>query len=98
MIERYFQLACEVVIDIANLLNAEFRFRPANDAKESIIILGEEGVLKKEFANQFAPMAGFRNILVHDYEKIDREIVYQKLKENLKNFKDFHKEILHFLK
>ncbi len=84
-IERYFQLACEVVLDIANLLNAEFRFRPPKDAKESIVILGEEGVLEAEFANRFSGMAGFRNILVHDYINID----YAKVADNLKNLKDF---------
>ena len=97
MIERYFQLACEVVIDIANLLNAEFRFRPANDAKESIIILGEEGVLKKEFANQFAPMAGFRNILVHDYIAIDYTKVADYLNSRLGDFETFAKAVASYL-
>ena len=36
-VERYFQLTIESVIDIANLINAEYRFRPAQDAKESIV-------------------------------------------------------------
>ena len=97
MIERYFQLACEVVIDIANLLNAEFRFRPANDAKESIIILGEEGVLKKEFANQFAPMAGFRNILVHGYIAIDYTKVADYLNSRLGDFETFAKAVASYL-
>lgn len=97
MIERYFQLSCEVVLDIANLLNAEFRFRPANDAKESIIILGEEGVLKKEFANQFAPMAGFRNILVHDYIAIDYAKVADYLNNRLRDFEIFIKAVASYL-
>lgn len=97
MIERYFQLACEVVLDIANLLNAEFRFRPANDAKESIIILGEEGVLKKEFANQFASMAGFRNILVHDYIAIDYAKVADYLNNRLGDFEIFIKAAASYL-
>jgi uncharacterized protein YutE (UPF0331/DUF86 family) len=86
-IERYFQLAGEAVIDIANLFNAEYRFRPAETAKESILILGEEGVIPRNFAKEFAGMAGFRNILVSDYLKID----YKKVKENLDNLADFEK-------
>ena len=63
IVERYFQLASEAIIDIANLLNAEYRFRPAEDARESILILGEERVLSKKFAKEFCEIAGFRNIL-----------------------------------
>lgn len=97
MIERYFQLACEVVLDIGNLLNAEFRFRPAQDAKESIIILGEEGVLEKEFASRFAGMAGFRNILVHDYIDIDYAIVTDNLNNHLGDFEAFAKAVASYL-
>lgn len=86
-IERFFQLSIEAVIDIANLLNAEYRFRPAKDARESIVILGEEGILNKEFAEDFSGVAGFRNILVHAYLDID----HNKVIENLNNLDDFEK-------
>lgn len=95
--ERYLQLACEVVIDIANILNAEFRFRPADDAKESVKILGEVGVLDKAFANEFADMAGFRNILVHDYLVIDYEKVADILNNRLGDFERFAREVSRYL-
>jgi uncharacterized protein YutE (UPF0331/DUF86 family) len=98
MIERYFQLACEVVLDIANLLNAEFRFRPAKDAAESIIILGEEGILDKEFARRFAGMAGFRNILVHDYVDIDYSKVTDNLNHRMGDFEAFAKAVATYLR
>lgn len=96
-IERYFQLATEAVIDIANLLNSEYRFRPAKDAKESILILGEEGVLLKDFAKEFSGIAGFRNILVHDYLDIDYKIVADNLNNHLKDFEKFAKAVAKYL-
>ena len=33
--------------------------------------MGQYGVLSKEFAEKIKGMAGFRNILVHDYIKLD---------------------------
>jgi len=86
-IERFFQLAIEAVIDVTNLLNAEYRFRPAQDAKESIRILGEEGVLDEKFAENFSGVASFRNILVHQYLDID----YQKVADDLNHLDDFEK-------
>lgn len=96
-IERFFQLAIEAVIDIANLLNAEYRFRPAEDAKESIEILGKEGVIDKEFADSFSSVAGFRNILVHEYIDIDYNKVAESL-NHLDDFERFAREVAGFLK
>ena len=42
-------------------------------------------------------IANFRNILVHDYEKIDREIVYSKLQNNIIDFENFKKETLDYV-
>ena len=96
-IERYLQLAAEVVVGVANILNAEYKFSPAKDGRESIEILGKEGVLDREFANEFAGIYGFRNILVHDYLKID----YKKLVDNLNNklgdFEEFAKQVARYL-
>ena len=42
-------------------------------------------------------MAKFRNIVVHDYARIDPEIVIGILKKNLGDFKRFAKEVLQFV-
>ncbi len=43
--------------------------------------MSELGVLPSEFARKLAPIAGFRNILVHEYLGIDRNEVYSNLKK-----------------
>lgn len=96
-VERYLQLTIEAVIDIANLLNAEYRFRQAEDARESIIILGEEKILNKNFSNKFSSVAGFRNILVHDYLKIDYDKVAEKLNQQLGDFEHFCQSVAKYL-
>ena len=42
-------------------------------------------------------MSKFRNIVVHDYARIDPEIVIGILKKNLGDFKQFAKEILKYM-
>jgi len=41
------------------------------DYYEAITTLGELGILPFEFSQKFAPIAGFRNILVHEYLQVD---------------------------
>ncbi len=97
-LERYLQLAIEACIDIAEILISDQRLRTPQTAREAIEILGERGILEKNFAGEFSKIAGFRNILIHDYVKIDYEIVLKNLKNNLSDFHRFIKEILEFLK
>ncbi|OGG09725.1 hypothetical protein A2781_00930 [Candidatus Gottesmanbacteria bacterium RIFCSPHIGHO2_01_FULL_42_27] len=79
------------------LLNAEYKFRPAQDASESILILGEEGVIEKDFAKHFSKIAGFRNILIHEYLKIDYKIVADNLNKYLADFEKFARQVAKYL-
>ncbi len=51
------------------------------------IILGQAGILTLKFAKNFAGIAGFRNILIHDYIQIDWSEVYR----NLQKLDDLYK-------
>jgi len=42
-------------------------------------------------------MAGFRNILVHDYIDLDREIVYDIIKNNLKDIENFREIVVNYV-
>jgi len=97
-IERYMQLAAEVVLDVAGLLIAEYRFRTPEDYKDSLLILGEEGVLSKDFAKEFSGIAGFRNLLVHEYMKIDYQKVADNLNNHLDDFEKFATQVARYLK
>jgi uncharacterized protein YutE (UPF0331/DUF86 family) len=43
--------------------------------------MSELGVLDSDFARSFAPIAGFRNVLVHEYVGIDWDEVFDNLQE-----------------
>lgn len=96
-IERYLQLAIESCIDIAELIISDQRLPAPLTSKETIEILGKEKIINEEFSKRFSKAVGFRNILIHDYLKIDYKELLRNLKENLKDFENFIKEVLKFL-
>ena len=96
-VERYLQLSAESVIDVAEMLIAELELRKAEEYKEAIEILGEAGILPAEFANRFSPIAGFRNILVHEYAPIDIELVHKHLTTDLDDLDRFSQHVAAFL-
>ena len=59
--------------------------------------MGKHGVIPKDFASKIEGMAGFRNILVHDYLEIDPRKVYQNLLNALKDFDEFARYIVGYI-
>ncbi|MBI3593098.1 MAG: DUF86 domain-containing protein [Nitrospirae bacterium] len=96
-VERYLHLSAECVIDIAEIIISELNLRKPEEYRESIDILGEAGVIPDEFAYYFSPVAGFRNILVHEYAKIDLSEVHRHLQKDLGDFEKFSKYIIEYL-
>lgn len=88
-IERGLQISIECVIDIANIIISSVNIEKPDTYRETILILGNEGILPKSFAKEISNMVSFRNILVHDYTKIDEEIMLDILKNHLDDFGRF---------
>lgn len=97
-LERYLQLSIEACVDIAEMIISDQRLSTPQTATEAVEILGQEGILDSDFAKEFSKAVGFRNILIHDYVRIDYQLVLENLKNNLSDFHRFIKEILQFLK
>jgi len=62
--------------------------------KQSFVILKNAGILTPETTEKMSKMAGFRNIAIHDYQKLDPAILKSILTKNLKDFEDFCTEVL----
>ena len=58
--------------------------------------LSDAGIMPRPFADKLANLAGFRNILVHDYTKVKPAKVYANL-ERLDDFHDFARYITTYL-
>jgi uncharacterized protein YutE (UPF0331/DUF86 family) len=67
-----------------------------SDYYEAIMSMGELGVLPPDFARNLAPIAGFRNILIHEYLSVDWDYVYRYLQNlgDLERFADLIREWL----
>ncbi|MCC6545046.1 MAG: DUF86 domain-containing protein [Nitrospirae bacterium] len=51
--------------------------------------LGEREVIPSEFSQTIRGMAGFRNILIHEYAAVDIKKVYHVLHNQLDDFRKF---------
>ena len=88
-VERYLQLAIQVVLDISNHIVADDRLGAVEEYRDAIRLLGQSGYLQPDLAQRLIPMAGLRNILVHDYLDVDRGKIYILLQDCLEDFEQF---------
>lgn len=96
--ERYLQLTCQVIIDTFNLIIIGEGLEKPEDSKETISLLFNKKVISENLSSILEGIVGFRNILVHEYGKIDRKKVYHYLVKKLEDFEIFKREILRWLK
>jgi uncharacterized protein YutE (UPF0331/DUF86 family) len=95
--ERYLQLAIQSVLDISNHIVADMRLSLPPDSRSLFALLVEKGILSARLGQKLTRMAGFRNILVHDYLEIDRGRVYAVLEKDLRDFEQFIKAVTRLL-
>lgn len=60
----------------------------------SFVLLRDAGVLDSELAERLRRMAGFRNIAVHEYRKLDRDILDQIVRYRLGDLRALGREIV----
>ena len=66
-------------------------------AKDAFELLAKEKVISKKLAENLGSACGFRNIVVHGYQKVDFKQLYYDYKDDLKDLRDFAKQINEFL-
>ena len=67
-------------------------------AKSSPDRTGQEYSILLKITESLSKTASLRNILVHEYGKIDRKLIYKILKERIEELENFKKQITLFIK
>lgn len=97
-LERNFQLIVDEIIDINIYFIRELDLSAPDDFQSSFENLVKGKILPSEFALKIAPVVGLRNLLVHRYEKIDKDIFVRQVKKEYSDFIKYIKYINDYLK
>ncbi|MBI5099549.1 MAG: DUF86 domain-containing protein [Nitrospirae bacterium] len=88
-VERYLYLVVQAAIDLAEAVISYKNLRKPSTMSESFHILQEENIIPPELTDQMIKMTGFRNVIAHDYEKLNYDILYEVLQNRLQNIETF---------
>jgi len=80
------QTSIEAMIDIAYHVAAKEFCYPPNDARDALKVLMEKGVISASEFDTYVAMVGLRNRLVHGYERVSAEVLYEVVTKQLDYF------------
>ncbi len=94
--ERSFEVVCISIIDVCTLILSSQSELPGSYA-ECMDILGDKEIIPKPLSERLANAVRMRNFIVHQYEKIDYELLYNSLGALLNDFNLFKEAISKWL-
>lgn len=83
------QRAIEATIDIAMYLVSERKLGLPQSSRDAFDILQENGLISDELLLKINNMIGFRNIAVHNYQKLNIEVLKNIIEMHLNDFNEF---------
>src|SRR3989344_3386938 len=98
-VERILERIVIRATDINNHLIAELGkgVEKVRGYRDGFLRLADLGVYSQDFSEKMGDNARFRNILVHEYNNIEPELIHKKVREVLENFRQYSNYILKFI-
>lgn len=97
IVERTLQIMIETCTDIANHIISDEQLRTPVTYSDTFKVLCENNIIPEDLFDIMVKMAKFRNIIVHQYERVDSQIVIAILKKHIDDFIYFKNAIVKYL-
>jgi uncharacterized protein YutE (UPF0331/DUF86 family) len=88
------QRACEQCIDLANYVIKVRKLGLPKESKDSFRLLAANRIITADLAKNLEGMVGFRNVLVHEYQRMDIHLMIQVIENRLDDLLRFTDYIL----
>ena len=91
------QRGVQATIDLSTHIVASQGLGLPETIKDNFKLLKNAGVITLDIETKMKAMTGFRNIAVHNYQQINRDILKSILQKNLRDLEEFYTAVLlHF--
>lgn len=90
-LEKTIELIADAVVDVAMIVISAKGLEKPKESCDSIAVLAKSGILSSALADKMKDFIRFRNLLVHQYAKVDEHREFETIRDN-------HEDIIKFLK
>lgn len=92
-VKWYLYLVIQDTISLSEAIIAFKNLRKPTSYRENFYILCEAKLISTALQESLIKMTGFRNLIVHEYTKLDFEKIYAVLQNNLADIEKFLKQV-----
>jgi uncharacterized protein YutE (UPF0331/DUF86 family) len=92
-LERLIELLLMTASDIVFHLLSMKGEAPPGSYRAAFLRVGEMGILSEKLSKNLSLGAGLRNILVHEYEEIDYQLLYRSIPQIIEDLSRFVEEV-----
>lgn len=96
-VERALELCAAACFAMGRHIIAIEGYRYPQSNADVFMVLQEKGLLDKPVVETLIKMAGFRNMIVHEYTKVDSAATYGVFRNHLDDFKKFAEAVNAYL-
>ncbi|AZV46162.1 hypothetical protein C3L23_02415 [Nautilia sp. PV-1] len=90
------QRAIQQAIDLGSYIVKKHKLAIPKSSKEIFEILQKSGVIDKNLSENLQKMTGFRNIAIHEYTKLQLDVIKYIIEERLKDLIDFERAVINY--
>lgn len=83
------QRAVEACIDISMHIVSKKKLGIPQNSRDAFEVLNVNGIINDSLLNKIKGMIGFRNIAVHNYQKLNLEVLEKVIENHLGDFEEF---------
>ena len=91
------QRACQLTIDVGAYIVKVKKLGLPKATREIFALLENEKIIDKKLSDNLQAMVGFRNVAIHNYEKVNLDILHSIINDHLSDFTDFVKAMKAFI-
>lgn len=88
------QRACETAIDLAMYVISQRKLGVPQDSRDAFALLQTADILPADLAQRLQRMVGFRNVAVHEYTRLNLDVVLSIITNQLDDFRTFSSTIV----
>lgn len=88
------QRACETAIDLAMYVVSHRKLGVPQDSRDAFVLLQTAGTLPADLADRMQRMVGFRNVAVHEYTRLNVDVVRTIITKHLDDFRAYSSTIV----
>ncbi len=88
------QRACETAIDLAMYGVSQRKLGVPQDSRDAFTPLQTSGIIPADLATRMQHMVGFRNVAVHEYTRLNLDVVHAIITKQLGDFRTFSSTIV----